>query len=679
MYKLFLRSHRNMAASSLNAVRVRLYFDYPPPSMPDCRMSWVLVDLNKCRVVADLCSVIREKFDYSRKTLLDLFIENCFLPPTESIYVVRDNDSISVKVSSVSCEHVEKKRFRGEEEGLFQTPAKRNRREVSEANGVPQPVGAKKKKKKQKAKKKKTEEQQVECGNVLIAAVPAKEPSSSKSQTDKSSKKASVSSSLTNGKANSSGPCDKSSDSSESSEDVPQKPSPPKSKPKRTQVAESKRPATRNSSEDEDETVPVKKSPKPNTSSKTCTSTKTPKEQMSSVPAKSTTNSTAAKKTQTESSSDLSSSEDEASAANGKANVPTKSSSVQPKSANTATKANPQTMTASSSSSYSYSSEDDSRKGKKSPVHLKFPVQLKSLSSSKSVSLLQTQPPSSDRQGEASKISTFKEPSGNPKMSKMQTSSDSSSSSEDEVGKANVPETPKLCKPVPASCAVVENGAPQTPSTPVGTMFQDNKDKVESSDSCSSDTELVIKRPNPQLMVGLTPRGRGRGFTDRVKGRGGARGGFGRARGTPWKQNFHYNYDHEEQRKQNEIQTNKSVLLQNPPEPSPRRDYSTLPLLTAPAVGQKIVFKLLELTENYTPEVSDYKEGKIIGFNHNTSMIELELLTQSQARIEPGKFDLVYQNPDGSERVEYAVTLGSQLTERWESLIEPRLIVQNTG
>lgn len=455
-------------------------------------------------------------------------------------------------MSSVSGEHVGKKRFR-EEGGLFQTPAKKNRCEAIEANGFPQPVGAKKKK--HKAKKKKQEQQPVECGDVFKTAIPAKEPSSSKSQTDKSSKKASASSSLTNGKANSSGPCDKSSDSSDSSEDVPQKPSPPKSKSKRTQVMESKRPVMRksSSSEDEDEIVSGKKSPKPNASSKTSTSTKTPKEQMSSVPAKSTTNSTAAKKTQTESSSDLSSSEDEASATNGKANVPAKSSSVQPKSANTDMKAKLQTMTA---SSYSSSSEDDSRKGKKSPV------QLKSLSSSKSASLLQTQPPSSDRQGEASKISTLKKPSGNPKMSKTQTSSDSSSFSEDEVGKANVPETPKPCKPVPALCAVVENSASQTPSTPVGTMLQDNKDKAESSDSCSSDTELVIKRPNPQLMAGLTPRGRGRGFVDRVKGRGGARGGFGRARGTPWKQNLHYNYDNEEQRKRKDVQTNKSMLLQ---------------------------------------------------------------------------------------------------------------------
>lgn len=29
--------------------------------------------------------------------------------------------------------------------------------------------------------------------------------------------------------------------------------------------------------------------------------------------------------------------------------------------------------------------------------------------------------------------------------------------------------------------------------------------------------------------------------------------------------------------------------------------------------------------------------------------------------VEPGKFDLVYENPDGSEVVEYAVTQGSQV------------------
>lgn len=57
-------------------------------------MCWLLVDLNKCRVITDLSSIIKEKFGYSRKTILDLFIEDCYLPATENIYIVRDNDSI---------------------------------------------------------------------------------------------------------------------------------------------------------------------------------------------------------------------------------------------------------------------------------------------------------------------------------------------------------------------------------------------------------------------------------------------------------------------------------------------------------------------------------------------------------------------------------------------------------
>uniref|UniRef100_A0AAQ6IIR3 Coilin tudor domain-containing protein n=1 Tax=Anabas testudineus TaxID=64144 RepID=A0AAQ6IIR3_ANATE len=104
--------------------------------------------------------------------------------------------------------------------------------------------------------------------------------------------------------------------------------------------------------------------------------------------------------------------------------------------------------------------------------------------------------------------------------------------------------------------------------------------------------------------------------------------------------------------------TNTSVVFQNGAESTPKQDYSSMPLLAAPPqVGQKIAFKLLELTENYTPEVSEYKVCVIIAFSP----------------AEPGKFDLVYQNPDGSERVEYAVSRG--VTERWDSLLEPRLII----
>nr|XP_033501059.1 coilin isoform X4 [Epinephelus lanceolatus] len=120
----------------------------------------------------------------------------------------------------------------------------------------------------------------------------------------------------------------------------------------------------------------------------------------------------------------------------------------------------------------------------------------------------------------------------------------------------------------------------------------------------------------------------------------------------------------------------KKINICNGAEGAPKQDYSSMPLLAAPPqVGQKIAFKLLELTENYTPEVSGYKEGKIVSFDPTTKQIELELLNISQDPVEPGKFDLVYQNLDGSESVEYAVSRGSRVTEWWDSLLEPRLII----
>ena len=83
-----------MAAHSNNFIRVRLFFDYPPPAVIGCRMCWLLVDLKSCRVVADLEGLIREKFEFSRGSVLSLFMEDCYLPHTESIFVVRDNDSV---------------------------------------------------------------------------------------------------------------------------------------------------------------------------------------------------------------------------------------------------------------------------------------------------------------------------------------------------------------------------------------------------------------------------------------------------------------------------------------------------------------------------------------------------------------------------------------------------------
>ncbi|XP_069785737.1 coilin isoform X1 [Narcine bancroftii] len=109
----------------------------------------------------------------------------------------------------------------------------------------------------------------------------------------------------------------------------------------------------------------------------------------------------------------------------------------------------------------------------------------------------------------------------------------------------------------------------------------------------------------------------------------------------------------------------------------PKRDYSRLPLLAAPPqVGQRIAFKVLELSDNYTPELSDYKEGRILSYDATNQQVELHVESMSpECSKEPGKFDLIYKSENGEDVVEYAVTREPQLTQPWSSLVEPRLIV----
>ncbi|NXB06561.1 COIL protein, partial [Cnemophilus loriae] len=158
---------------------------------------------------------------------------------------------------------------------------------------------------------------------------------------------------------------------------------------------------------------------------------------------------------------------------------------------------------------------------------------------------------------------------------------------------------------------------------------------------------------------------RGRGFRGMMRGQGHGRGA---------NPGFFYNYSSEgqKQRQLNEAATNTSVLVQNPME-IPKRDYSVLPLLAAPPqVGERIAFKRLELTENYSPEVSDYKLKNKTKTNSKTKLVLIGFCVAK----EPGKFDLVYQSADGAELIEYAVPQDTKITESWDALIEPRLIVE---
>ncbi|NWT60362.1 COIL protein, partial [Erythrocercus mccallii] len=173
-------------------------------------------------------------------------------------------------------------------------------------------------------------------------------------------------------------------------------------------------------------------------------------------------------------------------------------------------------------------------------------------------------------------------------------------------------------------------------------------------------------------------RGHGTGEDNSWRGpRGRGYRGMMRGHGRQAYPGFFYNYssDGQKQRQLNEAATNTSVLIQNPVE-TPKRDYSVLPLLAAPPqVGERIVFKRLELTENYSPEVSDYKTLSTKKNNKHNPKAKLVLISFCVAK-EPGKFDLVYQSADGVELIEYAVPQDTKITESWDALIEPRLMME---
>lgn len=97
----FRRALSKMAASE--TVRLRLQFDYPPPATPHCMDFWLLVDLNRCRVVTDLISLIRQRFGFSSGAPLALYLEGALLPHGESGRLVRDNDCLRCARGGRGC------------------------------------------------------------------------------------------------------------------------------------------------------------------------------------------------------------------------------------------------------------------------------------------------------------------------------------------------------------------------------------------------------------------------------------------------------------------------------------------------------------------------------------------------------------------------------------------------
>ncbi|XP_038843518.1 coilin-like [Salvelinus namaycush] len=640
-----------MAASNTNVIRVRLYFDYPPPSVSDCRMCWVLVDLNKCRVVADIASVIREKFDFSRRSILSLFIEDCYLPHTESIYVVRDNDSIRVKVDTLTKK---KKRRDAEEEEPTQNRVseewnKKKKRKKEESQEADSNQAAVEERRKEDKKKQKKKDKKVATKTTASSTGPpptsstgppptsSTGPSPTVVKADKNTKKAPAATAVSvNGKATAKTPTGETDDSSDSSESSSEEEAPSKTLmqklPPKSHSASSTPPVT-------SKAPPVVKPPAPN---------KKPRPPPSSSDSDS---------------SDSSGDDASSKATTGK--LPVKNQTPLSKPAATP----PTTIPTGSGAG----PRDKTTPPKPRP------------------SLPSSGPRTSVSPGQRANAPG---PGSTPAVQKAhrrpESPGSSSSSSEEEI--RLVIKQPGMGI-VPAMAAEPTwrgrgRGSPRDVERGGGRGGRGDGGWGGGGRGIRGEWDRGPRGGGRGGEWDRGPRGGGRGGEWDRGPRGGGRGGRGEDSGAGGGDNagFYFNYEGGQRQQthqqppsyQNDSLINSSVVFQNQSESVPKRDYSEMPLLAAPPQdGQKIAFKLLELTENYTPEVSEYKEGKIIHFDHSTKQIELELLSAHQAPVEPGKFDLVYQNADGSESVEYAVSRGSRVTERWDSLLEPRLVVGN--
>ncbi|KAM8797034.1 coilin [Eudromia elegans] len=550
-----------MAAAGGGALRLRLLFDYPPPGSPGCALCWLLLEPAQVRRVTDLLSLIRQRFGFSRRARLSLFLDGALLPPAESARLVRDNDSLRVKLDEVASEES------GDESG-------RRRRKRSDAHeAAASDEESPKKRKKKKRREESGAKERPAAGEEQSAA--GRLPSATRAAREQASRRPRGKHAAAGAKAA----------AQRERHGLP--PSPGKGDAKRT--------AARNDAAADSESS--------STSSSSDSSEGNAKHEKCSPKAVAT--------------------------------LPRKAAQV---AANSSVKTG---------------------------VSGKATVKAKAAHSAKTA---------------VSK-----------KSNKSQSSSSSSDSSAEDGKAATTQNSATKKKPLPNNAAPVKTSTPKAPNT-----------KTSSSDSDSSDSEtLVTKKPkanagpsnsivrngdkqSPAGVQGALPspvlgRGRGTGDGNFWKGsRGRGFQGATRGRGRGENQGFFYNYNSEgqKQRQLNEAVTNTSVLVQNPVE-VPKRNYSALPLLAAPPqVGERIAFKRLELTDNYSPEVSDYKEGKIISWNADKKQIELEILSSPAVAKEPGKFDLVYQSADGAELIEYAVSQDTKITESWDALIEPRLIVE---
>ncbi|EDM05651.1 coilin, isoform CRA_b [Rattus norvegicus] len=492
-----------MAASE--TVRVRLQFDYPPPATPHCTVFWLLVDLNRCRVVTDLISLIRQRFGFSSGALLGLYLEGGLLPPSESARLVRDNDCLRVKL---------------EDQGLPEA--------LIVSNGGDSNFPCRKSKKR------------------AFKLVEDEETDQGYKYPDKYWKR-----------QEDSGPNEKASD-------LETKLFP--DEVRRTKNKRKSKVAGIPAEEDEEETKKKSSKRKEKCEQKKQTrASKSPKQQTHKE--------------------------------GGSQNCSFPRASYR----SSLAKARRRSSTGAKGSP-SYLSESESCPDSVSDGHCSVTtMQGVTLSEKLSAELLKDGATKTAAANRQSSKPSFTFSSGKGKASRASSSSsDSSSESEDQflVSKNMLEGASDFLKTTGLFAGQGCSSPGLSLETP-GIMGWK-----------PSDSNRGRQAPGPNVPVPTSlGRGWGRGedflFGKGLRGRGIR--GRGRGRGQTVSCILNRSSESQKQKQLNDILTNSSTVIQNPVETS-KKDYSLLPLLAAaPQVGEKIAFKLLELTSDYSPDVSDYK------------------------------------------------------------------------
>ncbi|XP_003467064.3 coilin isoform X2 [Cavia porcellus] len=560
-----------MAASEM--VRLRLQFDYPPPVTPHCTVFWLLVDMNRCRVVTDLISLIRQRFGFSSGALLGLYLDGGLLPPAESARLVRDNDCLRVKLEDIAVPELSVLVSNGGDTHLSAVKAKKRTSKLEEDEETELGYLLSKK----HWKRQETSGSNSKVSELYLKAVP-EQPVRKKS------------------KRKSKAACDTVED-----DDREARKKSPKKKEKRECKKQTKNHRFLKAQAVKEWSTPNCSPPKGSTGN--CVGK-----------ARRKGGAGAGAKDSATSSSESESSHSLGSEGRSNATPEAENSSEKP-------------------------AADFAREG---------PTTKHMVASKPCTKAAFNLGPGQDKTTRAS----------------LSSGSDSSSDSDDER------EAPRQ---------VPEQGA--SFSKTAGALAGRGGLALGPSHVVTGALGWKASDQSHDRQPGLLPSfGRGWGRGEDLLSWKGPRGrgirGRGRGRGHVLSCVLTKNSENLKQQQLQETATNLSTIIQNPVE-IPKKDYNLLPLLAAaPQVGEKIAFKLLELTSDYSPDVSDYKEGKLLSHNPETQQVDIEILSSLPAMKEPGKFDLVYHNENGTEVVEYAVTQEKKITVFWRELIDPRLIIE---